>query len=344
MVATTYPIWLTDVKDSLKAFRTADSVTKFYDTGRLSKLYFDKEGTTYLGKAGFDKAVNVALAYEQAVSVCRTDLEKGNMRLADADSQLHQLSGDAYIFARLFSLSGWAFYYYKRKQTEKAISFTLEGLNISEYLERRGHRILIYRRFEQHNNLATILFKTNRELEGATLLSGIIELLVAQQTQKLFGGGWDLQAVQHVSYISELSIDGFVSVAAKHLIEAGASGYKCTEADLFTVLFDQLPNIEATTQNRAIIYNWLYLKRAFFAGDVKIFCQGVSEFMQEDLDISFDLLKLSLLQNLLLLITKETGLINSSIHYELVSYVHQSIKLLKPFDYLKKLVTTPYSA
>lgn len=214
------------------------------------------------------------------------------------------LSGNLYIYAKQWGLSVKALYHYKLKHYEKAHDFTLECIALNEYLIREGVHTLLFRSAEQNRNLSRILFRSGDWERGSMLAHDLIDYLLNGEAGNLRGAIFKEPAVwEAVPYVREGYAYECFRGMVSHYIHFNKSFKGENPPDIFPSIFGEL-SFSVDTPDRKIMHDWLYLKSLYNAGEYDEFLQEFIDFMSEPMSQLYDILKISLFQDVIRLIEK----------------------------------------
>jgi len=275
---------------------TADGL-KAYNGEALFAALLNNELRAQVGEAGHDEVRHVIAEYFQAVLLCRQN------KLPEALAQLHRtdqlrpaLAGNALDYATLFQLSAWGNYYYKTREADRAIGLLRQGLHLSADLERRGFGAFIYRRIEQLQNIANIHVKQQNLDAAHELLRNVLTFLHAGRAQGLLIADWDATTLAQTPILHEGTLHAVLrQIADQNTRNLGHPVYH----DAFYHQYfykDLLAQLETTTYNRVILYNWLYVKSSYHEQSPAAFLDNVLEFLADEaIAPHYNMLKANLL-------------------------------------------------
>lgn len=279
--------------------------TMLYNYIKLQQILQKKEMQAFTDDTGLiERAITLSAQSGQAVKVLQTDTEEGLRMYEEAAKRMEdELPGYVYLFAKQWAQSVKALYYYKRKEFRQAFALTLECLTLNECLVREGVGTLIFRCAEQNRNLSRVLLKMGEGDKGTALAGNLFKYLVNGDGQGLYGTVFrEEQFWSAIPYIREgftyEYFRGLVSVLVK---ENPFDQEK--KKKLFYQLFGGI-TFEVTTPDRQAMYNWLFMKNLFYEEHYAEFIESFTEFMQEELSQVYDVLKISLFQDVTYLIQK----------------------------------------
>ncbi len=253
------------------------------DTQALFSALLTNEFRAQHGPDGFVQADAVMRQYNEGVVRCRTgQLPEALAELRRGDECLATLTPELVDYTALFQLSGWGNYYYKTGDAERAVALLRQGLGLSVTLERQGHQALIYRRIEQLQNIATIYGKQQQFEAASQLLKNTAIFIHAGRAQGLFIDDWDAGSLGQVQALQETTLYNVCRQLAElntlTLTYPGGPG-----ADYFhhAVGQDLLAGLEATTYDRTVLYNWLYVKASYYTQSPEDFFENVLAFLTD---------------------------------------------------------------
>jgi hypothetical protein len=300
---TTSPaLQLAQLAGTLKAFPEATPESPLlYNHVKLLRVLQRQELLRYTDEATANEALQLLVRYSESTSLLnqrRFEEALGNAREVD-ELIGEKFKGEVYLFAIQWGLSVKALYYHKQQSYDRAFAITLECVALNDYLVRAGFGTLLFRLLEQNVNLTRICSRTGAAERGANLFGDLLQYLLNGESGGLYGSVFaDPQFWRATPYLREASAFETFKRAVYLLIEHKKHD-PAGECELFGALFGRIGTFEITTPERQVFYNWLYLKRLYYAGEYGQFLGDLTEFMEEPLSKSFDLLKLSLLQNVI---------------------------------------------
>ncbi|OGX90173.1 hypothetical protein [Hymenobacter coccineus] len=268
----------------------------------LYSVLFNRELEAQTGAVVYKQASQLAAQYHKAVQACRQqDLAGALAHLLTVDAALTAaaragLPAVATDFVTLFRLSAWGNYYYKANKAARAVEILRQGLGLSAALERQGYPVFIYRRIEQLQNIATIYFQQQQYDLANTLIKNTLNFVHSGRVAGLFIDDWDAATFRSMRLIQESTLDeGFGRLAKQNTQLMGhatyGNAYYCQ-----TFFQDLLQTLETDTYNRAVLYNWLYVKVAYHEQGPDAFYEyALSFFSDANIAPQYDGLKANLL-------------------------------------------------
>ncbi len=300
---TTSPaLQLAQLAGNLKAFPEATPESPLlYNHVKLLRLLQRQELLRYTDEATADEAIQLVGRYGESTNLLnRRRFDEALSSVWQVDELIgERFKGEIYLFAMQWGLSVKALYYHKQQSYDRAFALTLECIALNDYLVRAGFSTLLFRSLEQNVNLSRICSRTGGVERGANLFGDLLQYLLNGESGSLHGSVFaDPQFWQATPYLREATAFETFKRAVYLLIEC-KTRHPAGESELFGALFGRIGTFEITTPERQVFYNWLYLKKLYYAGEYGQFLGDFTEFMEEPLSKSFDLLKLSLLQNVI---------------------------------------------
>jgi cellobiose-specific phosphotransferase system component IIA len=297
--------WLADMAGRFEAFPSAqDAQRPTYDDGKLWMLFVEKEIRQLISQPDYEQAGEAAGYFFQAVSLLK------NRQFADAEAQISEGNRrvlrlnhpHAYLYARQFQLSAEALVQHKRQNYAGAFSQTLECIALNEHLVRLGCPSMVFRCLEQNINLSRIYGRRGEVAAERRIVNGLLRYLLFNDADAIWGTTYpktyDPAQANYLTYVSEGTLKIYIAMVAGKLIEAAAN-VPTAEGPLYDDLLGNLGEFDTPTLERVVIYNWLYLKRTYLAGHIEEFITNLPDFLGDPYERRFDVLKLSLCQNLL---------------------------------------------
>ncbi len=314
-----------------------------HDDGKVWVLFVEKEIQQLMLPSVFERAMAIRLYYFDSVQWMKEgDLVRALALIEEGDRQALALSDTlAYLFVKQFQLSARALYFHKQGQFEAAFSLTLECIAINEYLIRQGCPSMMFRCLEQNINVSRIYAKQGLYQEEQRLLKSLSGFLLENNATGVWGTMYTetlRQGSSYLEYVQEGTLRSYMELIATKLMEAGAH-CQAREQELFKAILGPFSDFNTPTLDRVIIYNWLYLKRAYYAQEYECFLEGIPVFLSERLPRHFDVLKLSLCQNLLYLTGSLPYSNAPTMHQHLLRYVEDKLMVksrLKAFIDIQK--------
>lgn len=277
-----------------------------YNYYMLQSMVQKKEMAPFCTIEDYHRSMEFVRKFEEITTLVRTDRDAAIRCYQDTEQAVEkELSGLLYLFTRQWGLSVSALYYYKEMNYRRAIAQTFEGIALSEYLVKAGVHTLLFRTAEVHRNLYKLFFKTGEWDKGAELAADVLTYLLNGESKGLYGSiftertYWDLLPYLREAYMYEY-FKGLVIMLNEYK-ECGEN----EKVQLFQRILGGL-EFEVNTQDRLIIYNWIYLKRCYISGDRSEFLQGFISFMKEEMSYVYDVLKISLFQDVRTMLWKSS--------------------------------------
>ena len=249
------------------------------------------------GEEGHRQVDHVVGQYFKGVLLCRkNELAAALAQLQLSDGLMESLPVATIDFVTLFKLSAWGNYHYKNQEGEIGIELLRQGLTISARLERQGFGTFIYRRIEQLQNIANILFRQQRVEEANLLLKNALTFVHIGHAQGLLIDDWNWDIMCRVRTLQENTLEAVLSqLAAQNTLYINDAVYH--NEYYHRVFFrDLLHELEADTYNRVVLYNWLYVKNSYFEQGPDEFLKNALEFLSDEAIIAtYDVFKANLL-------------------------------------------------
>lgn len=239
----------------------------------------------------------LANSYTEAVNLAR----KGPLAIALAqlyrtDAALAALPASAGEFAELFRLSAWGYYHYKAQDGALGLELLRQGLGLSAALERRGYPALVYRRIEQLQNIARIYSTSEQPALAQQLLKNTLTYIHSGLASGLFIDDWDVATIGQVPVLQESTLRSVFIQLAEHNTRTMSHMYYGDAYFYLTVVREVLAQFEATTYNRVVLYNWLYVKASYYEQGPAAFLANVLSFVRDpEVAREYDQLKANLL-------------------------------------------------
>lgn len=319
----------------IDSFPASDSVSKFYRIESLLSPIEDSTLELFFGKVEYNKALKLIYEAQDAIKKCKIgDLDIGFNDFQTVYSKSLSLSINGHQYVNLYYLSGLAYYYYRKQDFTKALSYTLEEIQETQDIESKGATILHYRRTGHVLNLIKIFQSMNENDKVLELSFGLIQYLLIGDKTFMPDGNWESYLLNYVPYIKQRALDITFMQTVDIFIKYGDND--AMKSLIFWNVFDKLPEFEPQNDNQAMIYNWIYLQKHFFNNRYTEFINESIEFCQTPFDSSFDSLKLSLLPNIIYLNNINR---NSKYSYKLNNEIKNfTINKLSSSEYLKNYV------
>ncbi|RSK37520.1 hypothetical protein [Hymenobacter metallilatus] len=249
------------------------------------------------GEEGHRQADHVVGQYFKAVLLCRkNELAAALAQLQQADGLLDSLPAVTVDFVTLFQLSAWGNYRYKTQEGDVGIALLRRGLGISARLERQGFGPLIYRRIEQVQNIANILFRQQQVEAANQLLSNALTFVHTGRAQGLLLDDWDWATMRRVRTLQESTLEAVLSQLAAQNTQYMADAVYHNEYYHRVFFRGLLQELETDTYNRVVLYNWLYAKNSYFERGAEEFLRNALEFLADEaITAAYDVFKANLL-------------------------------------------------
>ncbi|WP_343693118.1 hypothetical protein [Chitinophaga sp.] len=278
-------------------------ITMLYNYGKLIAILQHKEMLPY--STGEEEMESVYVLTRKFGTIARDIvLSKGEVGLAgfyELENTIEkQLNGHLYLYAKQWGLSVKALYYHKIKRHDKAIDFSMECVAMNDYLVSIGIHSLFFRSLEQYRNISRSWLRSGNWQEGCKVAKDLMKYLFNGTPGSLKGGIYQDPAVwRAIPYAREYYTYETFRAMVAITIRMAADFPDCP--DMYTAIFEGL-EIAPDTIERVIISNWLEVKNTFRKRDYPLFVENFIEFMNEPTSMMFDLLKISLFQDMQLLI------------------------------------------
>ena len=308
MISITKNIGLNKLLDEIHSFPMSldISVTK-YNTGKLIGILQEKEviDICKVTKEDFDYANSIDLELGGVINKLFKEKDHSNAYsdyLALEKKIESTTTGNLFLYIKQGALSVKALYHYKNGEYEYAKNLTLECIVLNEYLIEQGIGTLNLRCFEQNKNISRILLRANKTEEGHDLLNNLLTYLLSGKEKNLFGNlfkdknYWNKVPILRETYAYEL-----FPMIAEDMIRFNIQDK-----------LNYLPNewylnldFDVNTSERQIIYNWIYINNQLQKGDYDEYIDSLIYFFQQPMSLFYDVLKISLLIDLVKVIKKE---------------------------------------
>lgn len=336
------PSSLIKLIDAFNEFPLSDmNGTINYDTAKLNRILQEKEilEVCNITKETLNSFWDVDLEMGVIVKdlVKNTHLDKSFQDYLAIEKKIeNEYSGNFYIYAKQASLSVKSLYYYKKGMFEQAIAITLECIALNDYLILQGLYTLNLRCFEQNKNISRIYYRWNKILKGDELLSNLFNYLFNKINNRLFGSvfndekSWEKTPILRESYAYET----FVMI-----LEDNIKLYLKQQNVLMNVGWCENLDIDVTTIDRQFIYNWIYINNTLRKnkGDEYIDC--IIYFLSQPMSQYYDLLKISLIIDLMKLILNGNYNDKEYLVAQLLGYINNKIST---FEELRSNINMVY--
>ena len=284
-------------KSNTNAIRT-------YNHIKLTHVLIKKALSAFADKSAVEEVLNLSYQCDLIVKlVHKNERAKALMRIEEINMIIeNEFSEELYLYAKQELLSAKALHCYKTKKLDMAHKLSLEGVAINEYLVRRGCFVLIHRCTELNVNLSKVLVKKGRYEEGVKIHGGVLGYLADGKVDDLHGTIFNEKKywTPFPCLREDFMLDNFKSMCfflIDHKRYRGGG-----EKVLFDCLFSQVYDLESDTYLRKILRDWIDIKRKFFSKEYDLFVTKAVSFLQNPIEQYFDILKLSLCQNLITLV------------------------------------------
>ncbi|WDF77697.1 hypothetical protein PQ469_27795 [Mucilaginibacter sp. KACC 22773] len=208
---------------------------------------------------------------------------------------------DSYLYLKQWSLSVWGLYYYKNRSFEKAKSKLIECIALNEYLISKGLKTAMFRIFEQNLNLSSIYIQEGRITEGLCLKKHLLQYLADGKPNKVLISRMfrDEDLYNSHIYIREGCLYQLFRKMAAWPLHNRKDPYD--DFFIFRLLFDKV-KMKENTNDREIMKFWIYIKRNFHQENYENYKGAFAQFMNISLSYKFDVLKVSLISDILQII------------------------------------------
>ena len=328
---------LDNILFNIDSFSASSSISsRPYSPSKLLHILQNKELLNHADDIVIDLVDKLSGQYNWPTTlVIKGEFDKATQAISEIDTRAEeQLPPILCLYAKQWGLSVKALSYYKRKMFEPACAITTECIAINDYLIRIGFSTLLYRRLEQEINLSKIYTKQENWRSGYLLFGSIIYYLENGKSEGLssdiFG---DSSLWGKTPYLREINLLDFVCRATASLIAFTAQKPE-QEKVIFGDLFARINQLKTNTLERLVLSDWLHLKQKYFSEQNEEFVSGLIEFMQEDLSKEFDILKLSLFQNLFRLIDKPKSECSDVVITNLRRFIDNKLTIDHPYNLL----------
>ncbi|MET3502922.1 hypothetical protein ABIC45_004546 [Mucilaginibacter rubeus] len=206
--------------------------------------------------------------------------------------------GDSYLYLKQWGLSVWGLYYYKNENFGKAKSKLIECIALNEFLIGKGLKTAIFRIFEQNMNLSAIYIQEGRIKEGLRLKNHLLQYLSNGKSSKMLVSRMfkDNPLYHSHIYIREGCLYQLFRKMAAWPLDHRKDFYD--DFFVFKLFFDKI-SMKEDTNDREIMKFWIYIKRNFYKGNYEKYKDAFTQFMNTTLSYKFDILKLSLISDIL---------------------------------------------
>ncbi|RAJ21011.1 hypothetical protein [Pedobacter cryoconitis] len=234
-----------------------------------------------------------------------------SLQIAEFDDVLYR----KYIEQWLFPVE--ALLLYRSGELLKAESLIIEAISrIDELITVHHLDSFLFRMILQHSNLATLYINADQHEKAQQILSGILDYLFNGNVSKhLHGNAFNNESLwgemeflreYNAYYYFKSSIDKISRNKNKDL-----EGYK----ESFFSLLKPLFSMEVFTEERYLINAWIKTEMNLVKDDYSVFIEEVNTFFKDDVDESFDFLKVHLLDSLIIAFQK-LNFNDDQAHYE----------------------------
>ena len=292
------PNCLSDFVDQLEAAGPPAAPASLQKgTDALFSSLINNELQLRVGPDGLLLARQAISDYFRAVQLCRENNPvEAQAQLHCCDALLASLPSAALDFVQLFRMGAWSNYYYKIRQSERAINLLCEGFGLSATLERQGYPAFLYWRIGQLLNISTVLFKEKSYENGHQLLKNAIVFTHSGEATGLLIDDWHGVAITTVRTLQESALDQlFGQLARQNMLLLPHETYDSTYYHRF--FFAQLlAEMETETYNRMVLYNWLHAKVSYEEEGLVGFLTNTLNFITDPaITRDYDLFKVNLL-------------------------------------------------
>jgi hypothetical protein len=202
-------------------------------------------------------------------------------------------SGNQYIYVKQRALSVKALYYYKIKNFQKALVFTIECNALIEYLLHQGMYTLSTRCFEQNKNISRVYFRNNQiDLGNKTANSLMCYLFNGEYRTGLFGSIFynNFHWSKNTDLREFFAYEAFTNIT-ENIVRSNLNNN-----------LDFLPNewyidlnFELGTPERQLIHNWISINKYLKNGNYDEYFDSLISFFQQAYNKHYDILKISLM-------------------------------------------------
>jgi hypothetical protein len=306
------------ISEAQSVFHDVDKIISLGQVKRLKEMFGEKEYATIL---------ELGRQAQEGVNLCkRGNLEKGHLKMQSANQTAMKLSENAYQYFHIYYLSCVAYYHFKQKDYKIALASTWQEIEEIEQFEAKGIQTLHYRRSGGRMlNIVKVLFVSGQTEVATKLLLGIFLYVLNGDSSGISKANWNQEKLNIIPYVRQRYID----IIFQQIIEISLDFQGLDEAYFYQNIFSKIPSFEVTNNNLAIINNWLYLQKMYHDGLKNDFILNTIHFCEEPLDSSFDILKLSLISQVIIMAkrTNLNGKIIENWEVSIRNYIHNQLRV-----------------
>ncbi|MEO3406015.1 hypothetical protein AAFN85_19040 [Mucilaginibacter sp. CAU 1740] len=330
---------LDQLSENFKSFPPSSTKsTMLYDSVKLQRILLGKEAAgVFSDKEHVNKLDTISGKFGSLTSVMHKNPEEGyaEYKLFE-QADLHQLEEYDYLYVKQWVLSVEALYYYKIKDFKRAFNLTLECISLCDMMISMGMTTLVLRLIEQNKNLARIYLAGGNLQKSWKFEFEILNYLFNGEQTMLFGMTIREPRIwTSIEYIRE----GYAYEYVRGLIHSivNSKQNENDKAAMFYEIFNDLTFV-VNTPDRKIIRDWLNLFASYYAEDYLAFLTELTELLQAETTLIYDILKILALIQVKTIIEKSNYLLSEELYSEINHYSETAITA---YDYLKPLIYKP---
>lgn len=275
----------------------------------------------------------VSSQINKLVKVLNYDLREGIKWYRKFNKQIiKEFDGLAYLYLKQKCLSIEALYYYKKSNFPTAYSLTIECLALNEFLAHKGITSMIFRAAEQTKNIGKIFFKSSDFIEAYEIKKALlIYLFKGRVSSKLYGSIFNSRYLwkKHSKERNDFGLSYFVELVYE--MRLNLKDLQC-QKDYFKSIFNRF-SVNDTEPYSLILNGWLKATKKLMNSDFDAFVLASAEVLYNEFPAELIFLKVILLADLNLIISKIRTTDNTELHTRCTKYLNERIQ---GFDFFKE--------
>lgn len=220
--------------------------------------------------------------------------------IATFDNDLYQ----KYIEQWLFPVE--ALLMYRSGQFVKAESLTICAMEkIDDLITQHNLYSFLFRLILQNSNLSTLYFQSNHSEKAEHILRGILDYLFnGNASEYIYGLAFcNKDLWQEMEFLREYNAYYYFKSSLEK-ISRNKEDYFQRYQDSFERVLTPLSSMEVFTEERYLINAWIKVETNFINKDYSAFFEGVKMFFNDEVDESFNFLKIHLLDSMFIAFKK----------------------------------------
>lgn len=305
---------------AIDSFPISNTKSAYYDVDVIISPKQVRNLKNLLGETQYANILELGRQAQDGVNLCKKgNVEEGYLKMLDAHSKASTLSEMGFQYFHIYYLSCIAYYYFKQRNFEKALSYSWQEIEeIEEFETVTGIDTLHYRRAGGRIlNIVKVLFVSGQSDSAIKLLLGIFLYALNGDSSLLAKANWNQNKLNIYPYVRQRYVD----IIFQQIIENEILFQHNNDSYFYEYIYRRIPEFEVNDGSRLVLYNWLKLREYYHEGLYKSFIKGTIAFCKTPLDMTFDILKLSLISKMILLIKQHESAMIKEIGELIKNYI-----------------------